>query len=71
MRRAESPSSVWWLSDDARMPLLNSSAYVPLAASFAGSTQGIAKEHAKWSPVAVATYQFDPIIEINEGRCSV
>lgn len=28
--------------------------------------QGIGKEHAKWSPVAVATYQFDPIIEFHE-----
>lgn len=28
--------------------------------------KGIAKEHAKWSPVAVATYKFEPIIEINE-----
>jgi DNA-directed RNA polymerase II subunit RPB3 len=27
---------------------------------------GIAKEHTKWSPVAVATYRFWPIIEINE-----
>ena len=29
--------------------------------------KGIGKEHAKWSPCAVATYQFDPIIEINKG----
>lgn len=28
--------------------------------------KGIAKEHAKWSPVAVATYKYEPIIEINE-----
>ena len=27
--------------------------------------KGIAKEHAKWSPVCVATYQFDPVIQIN------
>lgn len=27
---------------------------------------GMAKEHAKWSPVAVATYRFWPIITINE-----
>ncbi|KAG5176106.1 putative DNAdirected RNA polymerase II 36 kDa polypeptide A [Tribonema minus] len=26
--------------------------------------KGIAKEHAKWSPVCVATYQFDPIIKV-------
>ena len=31
---------------------------------------GIAKEHAKWSPVAVATYRFWPIITINEQQCS-
>lgn len=31
--------------------------------------KGIGKEHAKWSPCAVATYQFDPIIEINKGTC--
>ncbi len=31
--------------------------------------KGIGKEHAKWSPCAVATYQFDPIIEINKGPC--
>ncbi|CAM9366971.1 unnamed protein product [Phaeothamnion confervicola] len=28
--------------------------------------KGVAKEHAKWSPVAVATYKFDPVVEINE-----
>lgn len=27
--------------------------------------KGIAKEHAKWSPVAVATYKYEPLIEIN------
>lgn len=31
---------------------------------------GIAKEHAKWSPVAVATYRFWPEIEINEEQMS-
>lgn len=31
---------------------------------------GISKEHAKWSPVAVATYRFFPIININEEACS-
>jgi DNA-directed RNA polymerase II subunit RPB3 len=31
---------------------------------------GISKEHAKWSPVAVATYRFYPIININEEACS-
>ena len=30
---------------------------------------GIAKEHAKWSPVAVATYRFWPIITINQEAC--
>jgi DNA-directed RNA polymerase II subunit RPB3 len=30
---------------------------------------GIAKEHAKWSPVAVATYRFWPIIHIHEEAC--
>lgn len=30
--------------------------------------KGIAKEHAKWSPVAVATFKFEPVIEINEER---
>ena len=29
---------------------------------------GIAKEHAKWSPVAVATYRFWPIITVNEEQ---
>lgn len=29
---------------------------------------GIAKEHAKWSPVAVATYRFWPIITINDEQ---
>lgn len=29
---------------------------------------GIAKEHAKWSPVAVATYRFWPVITINEEQ---
>lgn len=27
--------------------------------------KGIAKEHAKWSPVAVATFKYEPSIEIN------
>eukprot|EP00560_Eucampia_antarctica_P003741 CAMPEP_0197832438 /NCGR_PEP_ID=MMETSP1437-20131217/14807_1 /TAXON_ID=49252 ORGANISM="Eucampia antarctica, Strain CCMP1452" /NCGR_SAMPLE_ID=MMETSP1437 /ASSEMBLY_ACC=CAM_ASM_001096 /LENGTH=324 /DNA_ID=CAMNT_0043435821 /DNA_START=112 /DNA_END=1086 /DNA_ORIENTATION=+ len=31
---------------------------------------GISKEHAKWCPVAVATYRFWPIIEINEEACA-
>jgi DNA-directed RNA polymerase II subunit RPB3 len=31
---------------------------------------GIAKEHAKWCPVAVATYRFWPEIEINEEQMS-
>jgi len=31
---------------------------------------GIAKEHAKWCPVAVATYRFLPIITINDEQCS-
>lgn len=30
--------------------------------------KGIAKEHAKWSPVAVATYQFDPLVQVNSSR---
>uniref|UniRef100_A0A7R9ZL78 DNA-directed RNA polymerase RpoA/D/Rpb3-type domain-containing protein n=1 Tax=Craspedostauros australis TaxID=1486917 RepID=A0A7R9ZL78_9STRA len=29
---------------------------------------GIAKEHAKWCPVAVATYRFWPVIEVNEEQ---
>jgi len=31
---------------------------------------GISKEHAKWCPVAVATYRFWPVITINEEQCS-
>lgn len=31
---------------------------------------GISKEHAKWCPVAAATYRFWPIITINEEACS-
>ena len=30
---------------------------------------GISKEHAKWCPVAVATYRFFPIITINDDAC--
>ena len=30
--------------------------------------RGIGKEHAKWSPVAVATYRFWPIININQEQ---
>lgn len=32
---------------------------------------GISKEHAKWCPVAVATYRFWPIIRINDDACSM
>jgi len=32
---------------------------------------GISKEHAKWCPVAVATYRFWPIITINQEACSM
>lgn len=32
---------------------------------------GISKEHAKWCPVAVATYRFWPIITINDEACSM
>ena len=32
---------------------------------------GISKEHAKWCPVAVATYRFWPIININEEACNM
>ncbi|ETW01785.1 hypothetical protein H310_06366 [Aphanomyces invadans] len=31
---------------------------------------GIGKEHAKWSPVAVATYMFEPIITLNQNVLS-
>lgn len=31
---------------------------------------GISKEHAKWCPVAVATYRFWPIITLNEEQLS-
>lgn len=30
--------------------------------------KGVGKEHSKWSPACVATYQFDPDIEINQNR---
>lgn len=32
---------------------------------------GISKEHAKWCPVAVATYRFWPVITINEEACNM
>ncbi|RHY00032.1 hypothetical protein DYB36_001372 [Aphanomyces astaci] len=32
---------------------------------------GIGKEHAKWSPVAVATYMFEPIITLNQSAISI
>ncbi|KAL7487295.1 hypothetical protein ACHAW6_012887 [Cyclotella cf. meneghiniana] len=32
---------------------------------------GISKEHAKWCPVAVATYRFWPIITINQEACNM
>ena len=32
---------------------------------------GISKEHAKWCPVAVATYRFWPIITINAEACNM
>lgn len=31
---------------------------------------GISKEHAKWCPVAAATYRFWPIITVNDEACS-
>jgi DNA-directed RNA polymerase II subunit RPB3 len=33
----------------------------------ANAYKGIGKEHAKWSPCAVATYQFDPDVTIDRG----
>ncbi|KAK5583763.1 hypothetical protein RB653_005362 [Dictyostelium firmibasis] len=30
--------------------------------------KGVGKEHAKWSPSCVATYQFQPIIVLNQNR---
>lgn len=30
--------------------------------------KGVGKEHAKWSPSCVATYQYQPIININQNR---
>lgn len=32
--------------------------------------QGIGKEHAKWSPVAVATFMYEPIITLNQAVLS-
>eukprot|EP00581_Thalassiosira_minuscula_P001119 CAMPEP_0183735262 /NCGR_PEP_ID=MMETSP0737-20130205/46147_1 /TAXON_ID=385413 /ORGANISM="Thalassiosira miniscula, Strain CCMP1093" /LENGTH=298 /DNA_ID=CAMNT_0025968949 /DNA_START=319 /DNA_END=1215 /DNA_ORIENTATION=+ len=37
----------------------------------ATARKGISKEHAKWCPVAVATYRFWPIITINEEACNM
>jgi DNA-directed RNA polymerase II subunit RPB3 len=31
--------------------------------------KGIAKEHAKWSPVATVAMKFDPIVKLNEDMC--
>ena len=30
--------------------------------------KGIGKEHAKWSPVSCATFQYQPIIELNQEK---
>jgi len=30
--------------------------------------KGIGKEHAKWSPVCVATYAYDPVIKLNNAK---
>ncbi|EGC32876.1 RNA polymerase II core subunit [Dictyostelium purpureum] len=30
--------------------------------------KGVGKEHAKWSPSCIATYQFQPIVTINQNR---
>lgn len=34
----------------------------------ASAKKGIGKEHAKWCPVAVATFQFDPDIRVNQTQ---
>jgi len=28
--------------------------------------KGFGKMHSKWSPVSIATYQFEPIIQLNQ-----
>ena len=30
--------------------------------------KGIAKIHAKWSPVSAASFAYDPVIKLNEAR---
>lgn len=55
------------INETTRIPILKLKKYQRLKLR-AMARKGVGKEHAKWSPVATATYQYIPDIRLNKSR---